>query len=322
MSSPQCLEVQDLTIAFSIDGQDIVVVDEVSFAIAQGEVLGLVGESGCGKSVTAMSLISLLPSPPSKRLGGSVNLNGKPLTNLSEKDLQAIRGAEVGFIFQEPMSSLNPVLTIGHQLREALQLHQEISKKEADLKVLEILNLVGISSPELRVQQYSYELSGGLRQRIMIAMALICSPKLLIADEPTTALDVTIQAQILDLMRTLQEKLKMSILLITHDLGVVAENCSRVLVMYAGKIVESGTTHEVFASPRHPYTLALLNSSPRGDHQKNTHLPTIPGMVMAPSERGSGCSFAPRCSRALAKCRTENPSLDNFSHSVSCWNPQ
>jgi oligopeptide/dipeptide ABC transporter ATP-binding protein len=322
MSSTQCLEVQDLTIAFSIEGKDVVVVDNVSFSIDQGEVVGLVGESGCGKSVTAMSLISLLPAPPSKRIGGSVKLNGVTLTDLSEKELQSIRGAEVGFIFQEPMSSLNPVLTIGHQLREALQLHKEISKKDADLKVIEILNLVGISTPELRVKQYSYELSGGLRQRIMIAMALICSPKLLIADEPTTALDVTIQAQILDLMSTLQEKLKMSILLITHDLGVVAENCSRVIVMYAGKIVESGSTNEVFASPRHPYTYALLNSSPRGGHQKNTHLPTIPGMVMAPSERGNGCSFAPRCPRALAKCTTDNPELDQSAHSVSCWNPQ
>jgi len=322
MSSTQCIEVQDLTIAFSIEGKDVVVVDKVSFSIDQGEVVGLVGESGCGKSVTAMSLISLLPAPPSKRLAGSVKLNGVTLTDLSEKELQSIRGAEVGFIFQEPMSSLNPVLTIGHQLREALQLHKEISKKDADLKVIEILNLVGISTPELRVKQYSYELSGGLRQRIMIAMALICSPKLLIADEPTTALDVTIQAQILDLMSTLQKKLKMSILLITHDLGVVAENCSRVIVMYAGKIVESGSTSEVFSSPRHPYTYALLNSSPRGGHQKNTHLPTIPGVVMAPAERGNGCSFAPRCPRALAKCTTDNPKLDQSAHPVSCWNPQ
>ena len=233
-----CLEVENLSIAFSIDGRDVLVVDQVSFSVGQGEVVGLVGESGCGKSVTAMSLISLLPSPPSKRISGTVTLNGKELSAMSEQQLQSVRGAEVGFIFQEPMSSLNPVLTIGYQLREALQLHREITSKDADLKVIEILNLVGISNPELRVKQYSYELSGGLRQRVMIAMALICSPKLLIADEPTTALDVTIQAQILDLMRSLQDQLAMSILLITHDLGVVAENCDRVIVMYAGKLLK------------------------------------------------------------------------------------
>ncbi len=321
ISPSKCLEVEDLSIAFSIEGKDVVVVDKVSFSVGAGEVVGLVGESGCGKSVTAMSLISLLPSPPSKRIGGKVSLNGKDLSAMSEKELEAIRGAEVGFIFQEPMSSLNPVLTIGYQLREAIQLHRDISNKDADTKVIEILNLVGISTPELRVKQYSYELSGGLSQRIMIAMALICSPKLLIADEPTTALDVTIQAQILDLMRSLREQLSMSILLITHDLGVVAENCDRVIVMYAGKIVETGKTDDVFSSPRHPYTLALLESSPRGARQTNTHLPTIPGMVMPPAERGNGCSFASRCKNALSKCSADNPILDAQNHSVSCWNP-
>ena len=316
-----CLEVKDLSIAFAVDGSDVLVVDQVSFSVGQGEVVGLVGESGCGKSVTAMSLISLLPSPPSKRISGTVTLNGKELSAMSEQQLQSVRGAEVGFIFQEPMSSLNPVLTIGYQLREALQLHREITSKDADLKVIEILNLVGISNPELRVKQYSYELSGGLRQRVMIAMALICSPKLLIADEPTTALDVTIQAQILDLMRSLQDQLAMSILLITHDLGVVAENCDRVIVMYAGKIIETGNTDNVFSSPRHPYTLALLQSSPRGARQTNTRLPTIPGMVMSPSERGVGCSFAPRCERAMEKCSVSTPALDATDHPVSCWNP-
>ena len=316
-----CLEVKDLSIAFAVDGSDVLVVDQVSFSVGQGEVVGLVGESGCGKSVTAMSLISLLPSPPSKRISGTVTLNGKDLSAMSEQELQSVRGAEVGFIFQEPMSSLNPVLTIGHQLREALQLHRDVSNKDANIKVIEILNLVGISTPELRVKQYSYELSGGLRQRIMIAMALICSPKLLIADEPTTALDVTIQAQILDLMRSLQDQLAMSILLITHDLGVVAENCDRVIVMYAGKIIETGKTDLVFSSPRHPYTLALLQSSPRGARQANTHLPTIPGMVMSPSERGVGCSFAPRCESVTEKCRVFTPELDSTDHSVSCWNP-
>ena len=315
-----CLEVKNLSVAFKIGKTDVVVVDDVSFSVDQGEVLGLVGESGCGKSVTAMSLISLLPSPPSKRLSGEITLNGKDITSMSEKQLEAVRGLEVGFIFQEPMSSLNPVLTIGHQLQEALTLHSKCTKEEAAQKVIQMLTLVGISNPELRVKQYSYELSGGLRQRVMIAMALICSPKLLIADEPTTALDVTIQAQILDLMRNLQKQMNMSILLITHDLGVVAENCDRVLVMYAGKIVESGKTNEVFANPSHPYTVALLNSSPRAAKNVKMHLPTIEGMVMAPSERGVGCSFAPRCSRVIEKCHTQTPQLDKGEHAVACWN--
>jgi len=316
----RCLEVKNLSVAFKIGKTDVVVVDDVTFSVDQGEVLGLVGESGCGKSVTAMSLISLLPSPPSKRLSGEITLNGKDITAMSEIQLQDVRGQEVGFIFQEPMSSLNPVLTIGHQLQEALTLHTKCTKAEAEQKVIQMLNLVGISNPELRVKQYSYELSGGLRQRVMIAMALICSPKLLIADEPTTALDVTIQAQILDLMRNLQKQMNMSILLITHDLGVVAENCDRVLVMYAGKIVESGKTSEVFANPTHPYTQALLNSSPRAAKNVKMHLPTIEGMVMPPAQRGTGCSFAPRCSRVIEKCHSQTPQLDNSDHAVACWN--
>jgi oligopeptide/dipeptide ABC transporter ATP-binding protein len=240
---------------------------------------------------------------------------------MSEKELQAVRGSQVGFIFQEPMSSLNPVLTIGYQLREALQLHQDIDDKAADQQVAEMLKLVGISNPELRINQYPHELSGGLRQRIMIAMALICKPKLLIADEPTTALDVTIQAQILDLLQRLQQQFSMSVLLITHDLGVVAENCDRVLVMYAGKIVESGRTKDVFANPKHPYTHALLKSSPRTATDNNAPLPTIPGMVISPSERGQGCSFATRCVKATSHCTTNTPVLEGTSHSVACWSP-
>jgi len=315
-----CLEVRNLKVAFRIDGRDITIVDDVSFDVRQGEVIGLVGESGCGKSVTAMSLVSLLPATTAKRLAGQISLEGKNLSDMSEKELQSVRGSDVGFIFQEPMTSLNPVLSIGYQLREALQLHRDIKAEEADKEVTEMLHRVGISNPELRTKQFPHELSGGLRQRVMIAMALICKPKLLIADEPTTALDVTIQAQILDLLSKLQDELAMSVLLITHDLGVVSENCDRVIVMYAGKIVESGATDEVFSHPKHPYTHALLKSSPRGVTNTSAPLPTIPGMVLAPADRGEGCSFAERCSRAIAQCAT-TPRLQGETHAVACWSP-
>lgn len=315
------LDVKDLEVSFSSQSGRIKVVEKVSFHIAEGEVLGLVGESGCGKSVTAMSLVSLLPSPPSFIEGGSIKLLSDEIINLSAKELQKIRGAQVGFIFQEPMSSLNPLLSVGYQLEEALLLHSTRSKKDraaAKSKALEMLNLVGVGDPELRFSQYPHQLSGGMRQRVMIAMALMCSPKLLIADEPTTALDVTIQAQILDLLNDLREKLGMSILMITHDLGVVAETCHRVLVMYAGRIIESGPVAEVFASPKHPYTKALIASSPRGViHQ--SELPTIPGVVLSPEERGVGCNFAARCPLATQKCNDERPAITMEVHSVECW---
>ena len=291
-----CLEVSNLKVAFRLEGKDVTVVDDVSFEVGEGEVVGLVGESGCGKSVTAMSLVSLLPTNSSKRLGGKVILNGTNISELSEKELQAIRGAQVGFIFQEPMSSLNPVLTIGYQLKEALQLHQDIKDEEADQQVAQMLKLVGISNPELRTKQFPHELSGGLRQRVMIAMALICKPRLLIADEPTTALDVTIQAQILDLLRKLQAQLKMSILLITHDLGVVAENCDRVIVMYAGKIVESAPVRELYANPLMPYTYGLLASVPRLGEVHGRRLSAIGGQPPSLIALPAGCAFAPRCS--------------------------
>lgn len=319
MTVANTLDVQGLSVTIRVSGEQITLVDDVSFSIGHGEVVGLVGESGCGKSITAMSLVSLLPPNSSRNQDSRIILDGINLSSMDERELESVRGARVGFIFQEPMSSLNPVLTIGSQLREALTLHSDASDEEVERTVIETLALVGISNPELRLKQYPHELSGGLRQRVMIAMALICKPSLLIADEPTTALDVTIQAQILDLLRRLQKELKMSILLITHDLGVVAENCDRVLVMYAGRIVESGETNEVFANPRHPYTSALLKSSPREITSKKDLLPTIPGTVMAPSERGVGCSFAPRCERAIDKCRADRPELDDAAHQVSCW---
>lgn len=313
------LSVTDLDISFATESGRNTVVDGVTFSIDSGEVLGLVGESGCGKSVTAMSLVSLLPSPPSRREKGSIKLCGREIAGLAESELQAIRGAEIGFIFQEPMSSLNPVLTIGYQLSEAVLLHRKIEKKEAREKAIEMLNLVGVSDPELRLNQYPHELSGGMRQRVMIAMALMCSPKLLIADEPTTALDVTIQAQILDLLNALRSKLGMSILMITHDLGVVAETCSQVVVMYAGRIVERGPVEQVFSSPKHPYTKALIASSPRGATPKS-HLPTIPGIVAAPADRKVGCSFAPRCAQVTEECRIKKPMITSEAHAVECWN--
>jgi len=317
--SLEVLSVTDLEISFATESGRSTVVEAVSFSINAGEVLGLVGESGCGKSVTAMSLVSLLPSPPSRREKGSIKLSGKEIAGLPESELQKIRGAEVGFIFQEPMSSLNPVLTIGYQLSEAVLLHEKLSKKEAKTKAIKMLNLVGVSDPELRTEQYPHELSGGMRQRVMIAMALMCSPKLLIADEPTTALDVTIQAQILDLLNSLRSKLGMSILMITHDLGVIAETCSQVVVMYAGRIVERGPVAEVFANPMHPYTKALIASMPRGAvHQ--SQLPTIPGIVAAPADRKVGCSFAPRCPVVTDKCWVDQPMLTADLHAVECWN--
>jgi len=268
------------------------IVKDVSFKFFPSQTNLVIGESGCGKSVTAMSLVSLLPSPPSRREKGSIKLLGREIAGIPESQLQAIRGAEVGFIFQEPMSSLNPVLTIGYQLSEALLLHQKINKKQAHEKAVEMLNLVGVSDPELRTEQYPHELSGGMRQRVMIAMALMCSPKLLIADEPTTALDVTIQAQILDLLNSLRNKLGMAILMITHDLGVVAETCSQVVVMYAGRIVERGPVAKVFANPMHPYTKALIASSPRGAARQSLLPPAARRSAAgrrgpAPSSRGA-----------------------------------
>ncbi len=314
------LVVDGLEIAFDTPHGEVVVVDDISFEIKSGEVIGLVGESGCGKSVTAMSLISLLPSPPSKRKAGSVTLNGRELTGLSERELQDVRGGEVGFIFQEPMSSLNPSLTIGYQLMEALFLHRKSSKEEAREQALSMLQLVGISDPALRMKQYSFELSGGMRQRVMIAIALMCSPRLLIADEPTTALDVTIQAQILDLLNSLRSQVGMAILMITHDLGVIAETSDRVMVMYAGRIVESGPVDDVFSRPQHPYTKALLKSSPRQATRKS-NLYTIPGRVRDPKERSIGCSFADRCEQVTDICKTQRPTINSLPHSVECWNP-
>ncbi len=320
MSSSDVLLVDDLSVGFNTEDGFVEVIEGVSFSIKPGEVLGLVGESGSGKTVAAMSLLSLLPSPPAKRLKGQILLGDVDLTALTSKQLLNYRGRDVGYIFQEPMNSLNPTYKIGYQLMEPLKLHTNLSKSEIRAKAIEMLNLVGINEPERRLEQYPFELSGGIRQRVMIAMALICEPKLLIADEPTTALDVTIQAQIMDLLRNIRKELKTAILLITHDMGLVAENCDRVAVMYAGRIVETGSVTQVMKSPRHPYTKALLESIP-DIHNKKEVLPTIAGMVPAPGKRPVGCNFQDRCTSVIEKCRQSDPVLEGKDHLVECWNP-
>ncbi|MGE4250472.1 MAG: ABC transporter ATP-binding protein [Parvibaculaceae bacterium] len=294
--------------------------DDVSFAVTSGETLGLVGESGCGKSVTAQTIMRLLPSPPSRIEAGRIGFNGTDLAGASEAQMRKIRGNDIAMIFQEPMTSLNPTMTIGDQIAEVLLLHRGARSSDARPKVLDMLKQVGIGRPEKRFAQYPHELSGGLRQRVMIAMALICQPKLLIADEPTTALDVTIQAQILELMKALQRDLDIAVLLITHDLGVVEEMCREVVVMYAGRIAETAPAKSLFARPRHPYTAGLLAASPRKAPRGST-LPTIPGSVPPPGKRGQGCSFAERCARALPRCRQDVPPLLGDDHRAACWNP-
>ncbi|MCP4623352.1 MAG: ABC transporter ATP-binding protein [bacterium] len=316
------LKVRDLSVSFATDNGPARVIEEVSFSVEHGHTLGLVGESGCGKSVTAMSIIRLLPSPPSQVESGRILFNGQDLLNLDDAAMRDIRGNRIGMIFQEPMTSLNPTFSIGFQIGEVLRLHRGFNRHQARDRSVELLNMVGIGSPAARLDQYPHELSGGLRQRVMIAMAIACGPALLIADEPTTALDVTIQAQILDLLVRLQQELEMSILMITHDLGVVAEFCDHVVVMYAGMIVEKAPVHQIYSKPRHPYTRGLLASVPQLG-SKQTYLPTIPGMVPAVGERPQGCYYAERCERVTDVCRRSIPPLDGRGTEIrlACWNP-
>jgi oligopeptide/dipeptide ABC transporter ATP-binding protein len=314
------LAVEGLSIGFATEEASIRVVEDVSFAVAKGETLGLVGESGCGKSVTAQTIMRLLPSPPSRIEAGRISFGEIDLAKASEAQMRKIRGNDIAMIFQEPMTSLNPTMTIGDQIAEALLLHRGARSNEARPRVLDMLKQVVIGRPEKRIAQYPHELSGGLRQRVMIAMALMCEPKLLIADEPTTALDVTIQAQILELMKKLQRDFDIAILLITHDLGVVEEMCQDVVVMYAGRIAETAPAKQLFARPRHPYTAGLLAASPR-KARRGEPLPTIPGTVPPPRNRGLGCSFAERCPRALPRCRKDVPPLVGDDHRAACWNP-
>ncbi|MCF6313257.1 MAG: ABC transporter ATP-binding protein [Verrucomicrobiales bacterium] len=290
------LVVRDLKAGFETDAGLLVAVDDVDFSIERGKTLGIVGESGCGKSVSALSLIRLLPQPMGKVLGGEILFDGKDLRNIDDEGMHGVRGGEIGMIFQEPMTALNPVHTIGRQLMEAVLIHQKVSKQEALRQSVEMLDRVKIPAAEIRVGEYPHQLSGGMRQRVMIAMALINKPKLLIADEPTTALDVTVQAQILALIDELQAEMEMAVILITHDLAVIAENTDEVAVMYAGRIVERAAVGELFKNPLHPYTQGLLDSIPRMDSKRKQHLKTIEGMVPALAEMPTGCRFAPRCS--------------------------
>ncbi|MFN0075396.1 MAG: oligopeptide/dipeptide ABC transporter ATP-binding protein [Prosthecobacter sp.] len=294
MATP-LLEVRNLRVGFQTDNGLLTAVDDVDFTLETGQTLGVVGESGCGKSVTAMSLMRLLPQPSGRILGGEVLLEGRDLTKLPIEDMRKIRGNDIAMIFQEPMTALNPVQRVGKQIIEAIQLHEPMSPDKALKRAVELMEWVGIPAPDQRVNEYPHQLSGGMRQRVMIAMALSCHPKVLIADEPTTALDVTVQAQILDLLKRLQRETGMAVILITHDLGVIAEVCDDVAVMYAGRIVERGPVHEIFAKPLHPYTQGLIHCLPKLDHPPKTDLPVIPGMVPSLRDMPAGCRFASRC---------------------------
>ncbi len=313
--SEALLEIRDLVTEFRTEHGVLRAVDHVSFSIPAGKTLGVVGESGCGKSVTALSVMRLIPDPPGRIANGTITYHGDDLLGLAEDAMRAIRGNKISMIFQEPMTSLNPVFTVGDQVAEAVRLHQRKSRKEALAVAIEMFELVGIPSPSERVHNYPHQLSGGMRQRVMIAMALACQPDLLIADEPTTALDVTIQAQILDLLARLQRELGMSILLITHDLGVVAETCDEVVVMYAGRVVERAVTVDLFDRPRHHYTAGLLRSVPSyarthaGAEGERGRLQEIPGMVPSLYELPTGCKFQDRCDAVADKCRAEEPEL-------------
>ncbi|WP_067841970.1 ABC transporter ATP-binding protein [Amphibacillus sediminis] len=315
------LEIRNLQTSFFTDKFEVKAVDGVNFAVPKGKTLGIVGESGSGKSITSLSILRLIQNP-GKVKGGEVIFKGENLLDKTEAQMRQIRGNEISMIFQEPMTSLNPVYTVGQQISESFQIHQKMSKKEAMLRSVEMLKLVGIPSPERRVKQYPHELSGGMRQRVMIAMALACDPELLIADEPTTALDVTIQAQILELMKDLQNRLGMSIIMITHDLGVVAETCDYVAVMYMGKVVEYAAVKDLFKHPKHPYTVGLLNSLPRHDIDlEDEELQVIKGSVPSPADMPKGCRFAPRCPFASEICRERLPDLEESEdgNQIRCW---
>ncbi|MCI9594587.1 MAG: ABC transporter ATP-binding protein [Lachnospiraceae bacterium] len=312
------LKVDGLQVQFQTKKGVNTSVDGVSFSIEKGEILGIVGESGCGKSVTSLSILQLLGTN-AKISWGSIQLEGRELLGLSEEEMCKIRGNEIAMIFQDPMTALNPTLTIGEQLIEPLVIHQGYSKADARREAVEVLKKVGIAAPEKRMKEYPHQLSGGMRQRVMIAMAVSCAPKLLIADEPTTALDVTIQAQILELMLELREKMNTAIILITHDMGVVAETADNILVLYAGKVVEYGSVKEIFNAPKHPYTQGLLSSIPPLEEDVE-ELNTIDGTVPAPGQMPSGCRFAPRCPNADARCSKEQPGLYPAGSSmVSCF---
>jgi len=315
------LEVKDLKTQFQTRDGIVYAVNGVSYQLGEGETLGIVGESGCGKSVSVLSLLRLIPEPPGKIAGGQALFQNKDLLKMSSDDIRHVRGAQIGMVFQDPMTSLNPVLTIGRQLTEALELHMGMNKQQARQRAAELLGIVGIPQAADRLNDYPHQFSGGMRQRVMIAIALSCTPQLLIADEPTTALDVTIQAQIIELVKRLRDELGMAIIWITHDLGIIAGLAQRVLVMYAGFIIEEAQVKDLYADPRHPYTLGLLGSLPRVDETQHRRLVSIEGLPPDLLGLPKGCPFAPRCEFAIERCWAENPTLESVSpgHRKACW---
>ena len=314
------LEVRDLCVEFQTVEGRVQAVDHLSYTLHKGEKLGIVGESGSGKSVSSLAMMQLIPNPPGRVTGGEILYKGKDLVKLSEKEMQKLRGNEISMIFQEPMTSLNPIIQCGKQIAESLRLHRGMNKKEAAEEAVRMMKAVGIANPEVRAHEYPHQMSGGMRQRVMIAMALACQPQILIADEPTTALDVTIQAQILDLIRDLNREINAAVLFITHDLGVVSELCDTVIVMYTGHIVEQAPVRELFRDPKHPYTVGLLNAIPAITKERKP-LKTIEGVVPNPTERIEGCSFWPRCPHASERCRKEAPPVTRPGEDrlVRCW---
>ena len=314
------LEIKDLCVEFQTVEGVVHAVDHLNYTLHKGEKLGIVGESGSGKSVSSLGMMQLIPNPPGRITGGEILYHGKDLVKASEKEMQKIRGNEISMNFQEPMTSLNPIIKCGKQIAESLRLHRGMKKKEAMEVAVRMMRAVGLANPEVRAHEYPHQMSGGMRQRVMIAMALACQPQILIADEPTTALDVTIQAQILDLIRELNESMGTSVVFITHDLGVVSELCDTVIVMYTGHIVEQAPVKELFESPKHPYTKGLLNAIPKITRERNP-LETIEGMVPNPTERIEGCSFSPRCPYATDQCRKAEPPMAELSDGrlVRCW---
>jgi len=322
MTGPE-LEVKHLKISFCGNGQKLTAVNGISYSLNKGEILAIVGESGCGKTVSALSILRLIPEPPGRIESGNILFNSMDLLKLSPRQLRDIRGRDISMIFQDPLTCLNPVLSLGDQITEPILRHTSLSRKEARERAIELLRRVEIPSPAEKMQQFPHQLSGGMRQRIMIAMALSCSPRILIADEPTTALDVLIQAQIIDLLEQLKEQTGMSVILITHDLGIVTEIAQRVIVMYAGDIVESGPAKQMFHAPLHPYTLGLKNSVPKlgGNKEGRKHLTEIPGNVPSPNQLPAGCPFHPRCPSVMERCKSEKPALREAEpgHTVSCW---
>jgi oligopeptide/dipeptide ABC transporter ATP-binding protein len=316
------LEIENLQTHFFTSAGVVRAVDGISYDVNEGETIAVVGESGCGKSVSALSVLRLVANPPGRIVGGSIRFKGRDLLKLSDEEIRHVRGKDIAMVFQEPMTSLNPVLTIGRQLTETLQQHLGMSREQADARAIELLGMVGIAEPARRLKQYPHHLSGGMRQRVMIAMALCCEPKLIIADEPTTALDVTIQAQILELMKDLTRRLGVALIVITHNLGIVARYADRVNVMYAGKIIESGTADDIYHDPQHPYTLALLKSVPRMDRPRQARLDPVQGQPPDLTRLDGGCSFRPRCGFAVARCAGQIPPLvptGADGHIAACW---